>query len=126
MKHGCCLAFYAWLYCAREKSWLEGLACSHILERRNNDRIVLGGTLTQRLAKKQLIDQGITESDLDISTRVVADVEHSHIFDDVFTRHVVDERSAKEVMRGAEESLTIERAFHGAVATGMLEVDTTR
>jgi len=57
---------------------------------------------------------------------MVADVEHSHIFDDVFARHVVDERSAKEVMRGAEESLTIERAFHGAVATAMLEMDTTR
>ncbi len=121
-------AFYAWLYCAREKPWLEGLACSHILERRNNDRIVSGGTLTQRLARKQLIDQGIKESDLDISTRVhmVADVEHSHIFDEVFARHVVDERNAKEVLRGAEESLTIERAFHGAVATAMLEMDTTR
>ena len=46
------------LYCAREKPWLEGLACSHISERRNNDRIVSGGTLTQRLARKQLIDQG--------------------------------------------------------------------
>jgi hypothetical protein len=107
---------------------LRGLACSHILERRNNDRIVSGGTLTQRLARKQLIDQGIKESDLDISTRVhmVADVEHSHIFDEVFSRHVVDDRSVKEVLRGAEESLTIERAFHGAIATGMLELDTTR
>lgn len=118
-------AIYAWLYCAREKPWLEGLACSHILERRNNDRIVSGGTLTQRLAKKQLIDQGIKESDLDISTRVhmVADVEHSHIFDEIFARHVVDDRSAKKVVRGAEESLVIERAFHGAVATAMLELE---
>ena len=116
-------AFYAWLYCAREKPWLEGLACSHILERRNNDRIVKGGTLTQRLAKKQLIDQGIKESDLDLSTRVhmVADVEHSHIFDEIFDRYVTDDRSVREVLRGAEESLTIERAFHGAVATAMLE-----
>jgi hypothetical protein len=120
-------AFYAWLYCAREKPWLEGLACSHILERRNNDRIVSGGTLTQRLARKQLVDQGIKESDLDISTRVhmIADVEHSHIFDEVFGRYVLDERSAEEVVRGAEESLTIERAFHGAVATAMLELEET-
>src|SRR6476646_10271529 len=29
-------AFYAWLYCAQENPWLHGLACSHILERRNN------------------------------------------------------------------------------------------
>jgi hypothetical protein len=118
-------AFYAWLYCARERPWLWGLACSHILERRNNDQIVSGGTLTQRLAKKQLIDQGIKESDLDISTRVhmVADVEHSHIFDGVFARHVVNDQAVGEVLHGAEESLMIERAFHGAIATAMLSVD---
>ena len=38
-------AFYAWLYCAREKPWLEGLVYSHILERRNNGAIVRGGGL---------------------------------------------------------------------------------
>jgi len=53
-------------------------------------------------------------------------VEHSHIFDEMFARYVVDDRSAKQVVRGAEESLTIERAFHGAVATGMIDVDTPR
>jgi hypothetical protein len=118
-------AFYAWLFCAREKPWLEGLACSHILERRNNDRIVRGGTLTQRLVKKQLIDQGIKESDLDVSTRVhmVADVEHSHIFDEVFGRHITDDETARQVLSGAKESLTIERAFHGAVATAMLDLE---
>ena len=62
---------------------------------------------------------------MDISTRVhmVADVEHSHIFDEIFARHVVDDHSAKKVVRGAEESLVIERAFHGAVATAMLELE---
>jgi hypothetical protein len=120
-------AFYAWLYCAREKPWLQGLASSHILERRNNDRIVAGGTLTQRLARKQLLDQGIKESDLDLGTRVhmVADVEHSHIFDEVFAKYIQDERSAHEVLHGAEESLIIERAFHGAVATAMLALEET-
>ena len=118
-------AFYAWLYCAREKPWLEGLACSHILERRNNDRIVAGGTLTQRLANRQLVELGIKEKDLDIGTRVhmVADVEHSQIFDRVFERYVIDDRSVQEVLRGAEESLAIERGFHGAVATAMAELD---
>jgi hypothetical protein len=122
---GALAAFYAWLFCAREKTWLEGLACSHILERRNNDRIVSGGTLTQRLAKKQQMELGISENDLDIGTRVhmVADVDHSHIFDDLFERYVVDQRKANKILRGAEESLTIERAFHGAVATAILEVE---
>ncbi|MBM2806509.1 MAG: hypothetical protein HW419_4402, partial [Deltaproteobacteria bacterium] len=49
-------AFYAWLHCAQEKPWLEGLACSHILERRNNDQIVKGGTLTQRLVQRQEVE----------------------------------------------------------------------
>ncbi|HEY7553806.1 MAG TPA: hypothetical protein VIH18_03290 [Candidatus Binatia bacterium] len=118
-------AFYAWFHCAREKPWLEGLACSHILERRNNDRIVRGGTLTQRLVKRQMEELGIEEKDLDVGTRVhmFADVEHSALLDSVFERYVVDDRSAKEVLNGAQESLIIERAFHGSVATAMEELD---
>lgn len=118
-------AFYAWFHCAREKPWLQGLACSHILERRNNDKIVRGGTLTQRLVRRQKEELGIKEKDLDVGTRIhmFADVEHSQLMDRVFERYVVDERSAQEVRDGARESLTIERAFHGAVATAMAELD---
>jgi hypothetical protein len=36
---------------------------------------------------------------------------------------VIDERTARQVLRGAEESLAIERCFHGAVATAMAEMD---
>ena len=118
-------AFYAWFHCARGKPWLEGLACSHILERRNNDRIVRGGTLTQRLVRRQIQELGIKEKDLDVGTRVhmFADVEHSDLLDRIFDRYVVDDRSVHEVLNGAQESLIIERAFHGAVATAMEEVD---
>ena len=118
-------AFYAWLFCAREKPSLEGLACSTSSSSATTDRIVTGGTLTQRLVRKQLIDQGIRGSDLDVSTRVhlVADVEHSHLFDEVFERHVVDDDAARQVLSGAAESLMIERAFHGAVATAMLDLE---
>ena len=118
-------AFYAWLYCARQKPWLEGLACSHILERRNDDRIVKGGTLTQRLVKRQELELGIKKKDQDIGTQVhlIADVDHSVLLDEVFTRYVIDDFSAQQVLRGAEESLAIERCFHGAVATAMAELD---
>ena len=118
-------AIYAWLYCAREKPWLEGLACSHILERRNNDQIVKGGTLTQRLVKRQEVELGIKRKDQDIGTQVhlVADVEHSDLLNEVFDRYVVDDITAQQVLRGAEESLAIERCFHGAVATAMAELD---
>ena len=118
-------AFYAWLYCAREKPWLEGLACSHILERRNNDQIVKGGTLTQRLVKRQELELGIKKRDQDINTQVhlVADVDHSALLDEVFMRYVVDDLIAQQVLCGAEESLAIERGFHGAVATAMAEME---
>ena len=118
-------AFYAWIYCAKGKPWLEGLACSHILERRNNDQIVTGGTLTQRLVKRQELELGIKRKDQDIGTQVhlVADVEHSDLLDRIFRRYVVDESTVQQVLRGAEESLAIERCFHGAIATAMAEMD---
>ena len=118
-------AFFAWLHCARERPWLHGLACSHILERRNNDTIVKGGTLTQRLVQRQERELGIKKKDQDIGTQVhmIADVEHSQLLDRVFERYVVDERAARKVLRGAEESLAIERSFHGAIATAMAEMD---
>lgn len=118
-------AFYAWLYCAQEKPWLEGLACSHILERRNNDQIVKGGTLTQRLVKRQELELGIKKKEQDIGTQVhlFADVEHSDLLNQVFENYVDDDLTAQQVLRGAEESLAIERSFHGAVATAMAELD---
>jgi hypothetical protein len=125
MISGARAAFYAWLYCARDKPWLEGLACSHILERRNNDQIVNGGTLTQRLVKRQELELGIKKKDQDIGTQVhlIADVDHSDLLNQVFDRYVVDDSTAQQVLRGAEESLAIERCFHGAVATAMAELD---
>jgi DNA-directed RNA polymerase subunit K/omega len=54
---------------------------------------------------------------------LVADVEHTDLLQDVFTRHVIDAKSAKQILRGAEESLAIERSFHGAVATAMAEMN---
>jgi pyrroloquinoline quinone (PQQ) biosynthesis protein C len=118
-------AFYAWIHCARENPWLEGLACSHILERRNNDHIVKGGTLTQRLVKRQEVELGIKkkEQDINVQVHLVADVDHTDLLQDVFQRHVVDDLTAQQVLRGAEESLAIERCFHGAVATAMAEIE---
>ena len=118
-------AFYAWLHCAQEKPWLEGPACSHILERRNNDQIVTGGTLTQRLVKRQEIELGIKKKNQDINVQVhlVADVGHTDLLEEIFTRYAVDDLALDQIVRGAEESLAIERCFHGAVASAMAEMD---
>ena len=63
--------------------------------------------------------------DQDIGTQVhlVADVEHSDLLDEIFRRYVVDEATVQHVLRGAEESLAIERCFHGAMATAMAELE---
>lgn len=118
-------AFYAWLHCAQEKPWLEGLACSHILERRNNDQIVTGGTLTQRLVQRQEVELGIKrkQQDINVQVHLVADVDHTDLLEEVFKRYVTDDVTARQMLRGAEESLAIERAFHGAVASAMGEME---
>src|SRR6266581_4000807 len=96
-----------------------------LIERRNNDQIVKGGTLTQRLVKRQEVELGIKKREQDIGTQVhlVADVEHSDLLNQIFENYVVDDLSVQLVLRGAEESLAIERCFHGAVATTMAELD---
>ena len=63
---------YAWLYCAREKPWLEGLVYSHILERRNNSAIVKGGGLVERWKRKQRAELGTKEAEKDFQTEVHA------------------------------------------------------
>lgn len=120
---GAQVTFYAWLYCVREEPWISGLASCHILERRNNDTIVRGGTLTQRLVRKWETETGGSLEDLDSGTRVhmIADVEHSDIFTPVFERYVVDKDSMNATLLGASQSLLIERSFVTAVVNAMME-----
>jgi len=117
--------FYAWLHCAREKPWLEGLIYSHILERRNNGQIVRGGGLMERWVQKRVAELGSPERTVDSWTRVhaVADIEHSDIFEPIFERYVTDETSAKSVLRATEDGLVLDRAFRGAIATAMLAIE---
>jgi len=117
--------FYAWLFCAREKPWLEGLVYSHILERRNNSQVVRGGGLMERWVKKRVAELGSPERSVDSWTRVhaVADVEHSDIFEPIFDRYVTDERSAESVLRATEDGLILDRAFRGAIANAMLAIE---
>ncbi len=114
--------FYAWLYCAREKDWLEGLVYSHILERRNNSQIVHGGGLMERWVKKRVAELGSPEHTVDSWNRVhaVADIEHSDIFEPIFERYVRDETTAESVLRAARDGLVLDRAFRGAISTAML------
>jgi hypothetical protein len=71
------------------------------------------------------LELGIKRKEQDIGTQVhlFADVEHSDLLNQVFAKYVDDDMTVEQVLRGAEESLAIERSFHGTVATAMAELD---
>jgi hypothetical protein len=97
---------------------------NHITERKNNPAIVKGGGFTARFAHKKVADLGGTIETLDDNTRVhmVADEDHSDMFEPIFDKYVTDERIAEAVSRAARDSLDCDRAYRSALATAMLRV----
>ncbi|HUK40058.1 MAG TPA: hypothetical protein VLX11_03415, partial [Candidatus Acidoferrales bacterium] len=121
-------AIYAWMYLSTTRPWIEALTVNHITERKNNPVIVKGGGFTQRYAHKKVADLGGTIDSLDINTKVhmVADEDHSDMFEPIYDRYIVDEATAHIVIRAAQDSLAIDRAYRSALATAMLEIAVTR
>ena len=117
-------AIFAWLYLATTRTWIESVMVNHITERKNNPVVVKGGGFTQRFAHKKVADLGGTIETLDINTKVhmVADEEHSDMFEPVFDKYVVDENAAQAVIRAARDSLAVDRAYRSALATGMMRI----
>lgn len=117
--------FYAFLYLAWQSHWLEALMASHIQERKNNGKIVRGGGIVERMAKKEVAEISGSEASLDALTKVhmVADVEHTQMFESILDRHIVDEPSARGVVRAAEDALAIYRLFLEAITTAQLELE---
>ncbi|MGB7946840.1 MAG: hypothetical protein WCH75_04070, partial [Candidatus Binatia bacterium] len=79
---------------------------------------------TARFAHKRVADQGGTIEELDINTKVhmVADEDHSDMFEPIYDRHITDERIAQAVIRAAADSLAVDRAYRSALATAMAEI----
>lgn len=121
-------AIFAWLYLATTRSWIEALMVNHITERKNNPDIVKGGGFTQRFALKKVADLGGTVETLDANTKVhmVADIDHSDMFEPVFERYLTDERTAQAVIRAAQDSLAVDRSYRSALATAMLELSDSK
>ncbi|HEU4345048.1 MAG TPA: hypothetical protein VFU31_26155, partial [Candidatus Binatia bacterium] len=117
-------AIYAWMYLATMRPWIESLMVNHITERKNNSAIVKGGGFTQRFAHKKVADLGGTIETLDANTRVhmVADEDHSDMFEPIFEKYVADEETAQAVIRAAQDSLAVDRAYRSALATAMLQL----
>ena len=118
-------ALMAWMYLSTTRPWIEALTVNHITERKNNPAIVKGGGFTARFAHKRVADQGGTIEGLDINTKVhmVADEDHSDMFEPIYDRHVTDERAAQAVIRAALDSLAVDRAYRSALATAMARIE---
>lgn len=117
-------AIFAWMHLATTRPWIESLMVNHITERKNNPAIVKGGGFTQRFAHKKVADLGGTIETLDINTKVhmVADIDHSDMFEPVFDKYVLDERTAQAVIRAAQDSLAVDRSYRSALATAMMRI----
>lgn len=117
-------AIYGWLYLCTTRSWIESLMINHATERKNNSELVKGGGFTQRMAMKQVADLVGSVEKLDKNTQVhmVADIDHSNMFEAVFERYVTDERIARMVVRAALDSLALDRAYRSALAVAMMEI----
>ncbi len=117
-------SLYAFTHLATNLHWLGALTASHFLERRNNSKLIKGGGSSFRWRDRLVNELGISEDALRSTTvHVVADEDHSDMIEDAIARHTVDEDSYKAALQGARECVQIDRAFRGAMAHGMLAIE---
>jgi hypothetical protein len=112
--------FYAWIHLA-QRPWLEAIASSAILEMRNSGELIKGGSLSRRIGEIFTRDLGIPlEAQINNAEHVVMDVEHAHMLHRVAKKYAATEEAQKAILRGARESLLVDRVYRGHLA-GMLE-----
>ncbi len=103
-------AFYAWLYVARTKPWLQALSSSSILERDANMMSARGDM--KRNTEKWKKELGLTDKDMEVQTaNENADGDHADMMADIFDRHATTPELQALVLQGARESLEINRTF---------------
>ncbi len=108
--------FYSWLYLA-QRPWLEAIASSAILEVRNSADLIQGGSLSQRIGEKFERELGIPmKKQINNAEHVVMDVEHAHLLMRVARRHATTEAAQQAMLKGARESLRIDRVYRGHLA----------
>jgi hypothetical protein len=110
------VCFSAWIRLA-QKSWLEAIAGSAILEMRNSGELIKGGSLSRRIAELFERDLGIPmKKQINNAEHVVMDVEHAHLLMQVARKYANTESARRAILRGAEESLMIDRVYRGHLA----------
>lgn len=114
------VCFSAWIRLA-QRSWLEAIAASTILEMRNSGELIDDGSLSRRIGAMLERDLGIPmKKQINTAEHVVMDVEHAHLLMQVARRYADTEGARKAILRGAAESLMIDRVYRDHLAD-MLE-----
>jgi hypothetical protein len=117
---GGAVCFSAWIRLA-QRPWLEAIAGSAILEMRNSSELITGGSLSQRVGEMFTRDLGIPlKRQINNAEHVMMDVEHAHLLMRVARQHAASEAELAAILRGAKESLVIDRVYRGHLAD-MLE-----
>jgi Iron-containing redox enzyme len=112
--------FYSWLHLA-QRPWLEAIASSAILEIRNSAELIKGGSLSRHIAEKFERELGIPmKKQINNAEHVVMDVEHAHLLMRVARKYATTEAAQNAIIKGARESLIIDRVYRGHLAD-MLE-----
>ena len=114
---GAVACFHAWTHLATRGSWLEAIAASAILEMRNSDELVRGGSLSRRIGHSLTRDLGIPlKKQVNNAEHVEADVRHAHLLFEVARKYATSAVSQGLILKGAEASLVIDRVYRGHVA----------
>lgn len=110
------VCFSAWIRLA-QRSWLEAIAASAILEMRNSGELIKGGSLSYRISQMLQRDLGIPmKKQINNAEHVVMDVEHAHLLMRVARRFATEDSQRQAILRGAKESLLIDRVYRGHLA----------
>ncbi|MGE5817270.1 MAG: iron-containing redox enzyme family protein [Deltaproteobacteria bacterium] len=116
--------FYAWCHIAVHSHWLTAYTSSHMLERRNNGEIVKGGGMSYRMGMKFEKELGISLKKMaSLDLHAVADTAHSDEMSEMFDGYVKTPEERDLVLKGARESMAIDRAYRGGLAYYMEQID---
>jgi hypothetical protein len=117
------VCFSAWIRLA-QKSWLEAIAASAILEMRNSAELIPAGSLSQRIGAIFERDLAIPmKKQINNAEHVVMDVEHAHLLMQVAKTYANNAFAQDAILSGARESLMIDRVYRGHLAELMEGLD---
>ncbi|HKY10110.1 MAG TPA: hypothetical protein VJQ55_17810, partial [Candidatus Binatia bacterium] len=92
-------------------------------EMRNSGELIKSGSLSQRISAMLERDLGIPmKKQINNAEHVVMDVEHAHLLMQVARKYATTAAACNAILRGARESLMIDRVYRGHLADMMAEL----